>query len=182
MAKHGGKKAVLKNVAVALAVGAVAVGVTSYAAPKIPQLMQYPWLTPAVMIGAGLLLARRGRTASGIGLAGAGGALGFLLYGPRLMAATGTQPSANTPAQTAGTLYGPQSAFGGSAGAFRQLPQGYSDAGAMQRGDSGWMDRPAGTPPHGAGNLYGGNPMSAMGTPGDAGSLTATQASAGLHD
>lgn len=178
--KSGGKKKALKSVAVALAVGAVAVGVTSYAAPKIPQLMQYPWLTPAVMIGAGLLLARRGRTASGIGLAGAGGALGFLLYGPRLLA--GASAPKEAPQQTAGTLYGPQSAFGGSAGAFRQLPQGYSDAGAMQRGDSGWMDRPAGTPPHGAGNLYGGNPMSAMGTPGDAGSLTATQQSAGLHD
>ena len=155
---HGGKKHVLKTVAIALAVGAGAVAVTSYAAPKIPQLMQYPWLTPALMVGAGLLLAKRGRTGSGLGLAGAGGALGFMLYGPKLMGAVQGQGQAQTagfaPIPTGypdagGNLYGPATRHGASNG---------MGAGAMQ---SGLYDRPAGT-------LYG---PGAMGTPGDAGRM-----------
>lgn len=161
MAK-GGKGHALRNVGIALAVGAAAVAVTSYAAPKIPQLMQYPWLTPVVMIGAGLLLAKRGRTASGIGLAGAGGALGFLLYGPRIMGSFGTQPSANQPP---------------AAGAFASMPSGYPDAGSMQGRDSGWYDRPAAGGLYGPATKYGasngtaGTLYEAMGTPGDAGNI-----------
>jgi hypothetical protein len=167
----GGKKAVLKSVAIALAVGAGAVAVTSYAAPKIPQLMQYPWLTPALMIGAGLLLARRNRTASGIGLAGAGGALGFMLYGPKLMAAVQPSPSANAPA-TAG---------------FASMPTGYPDAGGNLYGPGGHAQLGAGALQNGlydrpAGTLYGGSGPNAMGTPGDAGRVEDAGAVLALHD
>jgi hypothetical protein len=157
---HGSKKHVLKTVAIALAVGAGAVAVTSYAAPKIPQLMQYPWLTPVLMIALGVLLARRGRAGAGIGLAGAGGAVGFMLYGPRLMQAVSPQPSANQP-QTAG---------------FAPMPTGYPDAGGSLYGPGGHARLEAGTLQSGlydrpAGTLYG--PGShAMGTPGDAGAMS----------
>jgi hypothetical protein len=128
------KKGTLKTIAIALAVGAGAVAVFSYAAPRIPQLNSYPWLPPTLMVVGGVLLARRGRMASGIGLAGAGGAVGFMLYGPSLLQKV-TGGSSSSPQQTAGALWGHPDAGAGF---------GYRDTGAMQGGrDSGWYDRPA---------------------------------------
>lgn len=105
-----------KNVAIALGVGIGAVVVTTFVAPKIPQLQAYPWLVPGLFIGGGALLAMRGRFASGIGLAGAGGAVAAIQYGPQIMGAMG----------------GGKQASG----------LGWTEAGQLPR-NSGWYDRPA---------------------------------------
>lgn len=129
MAKHGGKKNAWKNVAVALGVGGGAVLVTMVLAPKVPQLQAYPYLVPGAMVLGGGLLAARGRVAAGIGLAGGGGAVAAIQYGPQIMQKL--NPAAQPAPQSAGT--------------------GWQQAGAMGGRDSGWYDRPA----LGAGAMYG---------------------------
>lgn len=115
--RHWGKK-----VAIALGVGFGAVALGMIVAPKVAQLQAYPWLVPAIFAAGGALLIARGRTASGIGLVGAGGAVAGVQYGPTVLSKVNLAPQQQAQAQ-------PQTAG-----------MGWTQAGAM---NSGWYERPA---------------------------------------
>jgi hypothetical protein len=106
-------KSALAKVLIAGLVGGGAWYLGGYATNKITTIQKNPWIIPALFIGIGILLARRGRLASGFGLAGAGGAIGVLQL--QLRAASEA---------TKGD----------------EKAMGIGDAG---RGDSGLYDRPA---------------------------------------
>lgn len=141
----------LKSVAVAAGVGAAAVFVGAFAGSKIAYLSEQPWLLPAALIGVGFLLARRKRLAAGLGLVGAGGALGFMQYaqshpgtfsaGPAPKQAAGwpgdagrfVRPDHGMFEQSAGALLG-----AGGRGIYRQQDaMGPGDAGALIGGGAG---------------------------------------------
>jgi hypothetical protein len=111
------KNGALGKVLVGVLVGGGAVWLGSLAVSKIDALQKYPFIAPAVLAGTSLLLYKRGRHASALGLAGAVGVLGLFML------------------QAKGYLQ-----VGGGA----QAASGYGDAGRMIASQySGWRERPA---------------------------------------
>lgn len=122
------KGALIKTL-VAVLVGGVGTGGMAFVGGKVQTIQNNAWITPVLMIGIGLLLARRGRLASGYALAGAGGAIGALQLMVKVQAAQ-EKPAqtAGYDAPNAGALFGP--------GAPDLLSQqnamgGWGDAGAL---------------------------------------------------
>lgn len=73
-------KAGMKMALVAGAAGVGAIVVGGLAASKIAYMKAQPYALPIVLLGIGVLLARRGRTAIGLGIAGAAAAIAYLVY------------------------------------------------------------------------------------------------------
>jgi hypothetical protein len=92
-------KAGLGKVIVAVLVGGGATAVAGYAGTKVETIQKYPIVTPMLLIGIGLLLARRGRLVAGFSLIGAGGAILGLQLLIKLSSMQTDQPK---PAATAG--------------------------------------------------------------------------------
>lgn len=90
-------KAGFAKALVAVLVGGGATAAAGYAGSKIETVQKYPIITPFLLIGIGLLLARRGRMVAGFSLIGAGGAILGL---QALVKLSGMQDQ--KPAQTAG--------------------------------------------------------------------------------
>jgi hypothetical protein len=128
----------IKNVLVAVVVGAIALFAGGYATQKIATLQSKPILVPLLLAGAGILLLRRGRVAAGAGLGGAAGALGLMQYQAAALAKQGQAAGYGD----AGRYmrrdgWGEQSAGAlGGAGARRLMTQqqalGPGEAGSMQ--------------------------------------------------
>jgi len=74
-----GTKGALIKVLVGALVGGGAIWLSSFAAARVSMLQKYPYIPPALMAGAGILLLRRGRIASGLGLAGAAGVVALMM-------------------------------------------------------------------------------------------------------
>jgi hypothetical protein len=130
----------VKNVLVALVVGAIALFAGGYATQKIATLQQRPILVPLLLAGAGILLLRRGRMAAGAGLGGAAGALGLMQYQASQLAegqkpAQGYGDAGRYARRDGWSDYSAAGALGG-AGAKRLLQQqqalGPGEAGSMQ--------------------------------------------------
>lgn len=90
----------LAKTLVGVLVGGGATMVVGYAGSKVDAIAKYPLITPALLIGIGLLLARRGRLVAGFALIGAGAAI----LGLQALVKLGSMSSApaDKPAQTAG--------------------------------------------------------------------------------
>lgn len=87
----------LAKTLVGVLVGGGATMAVGYAGSKVEAIAKYPLITPALLIGIGLLLARRGRMVAGFALIGAGAAI----LGLQALVKLGSM-SSEKPAQTAG--------------------------------------------------------------------------------
>lgn len=87
----------LAKTLVGVLVGGGATMAVGYAGSKVETIAKYPIITPALLIGIGLLLARRGRLVAGFALIGAGGAI----LGLQALVKLSTMQQ-QKPAQTAG--------------------------------------------------------------------------------
>lgn len=125
-------KAGLGSVLVGVLVGGGATAVMGVVGTKVTTIQKYPIITPALLIGIGLLLARRGRLLAGFALIGAGGAILGLQALVKLSSMQ--QAAAQPAAQTAGagaTLTDTGNVFGNPRVLQQQNTMGLDDAGAL---------------------------------------------------
>lgn len=109
------EKVGLAKVGVAVLVGGGATMALGYAGSKVDAIAKYPLITPALLIGIGLLLARRGRMVAGLALIGAGAAI----LGLQALVKLGSMSTAqDKPAQTAGAGSGDKLTDSGAGNVF----------------------------------------------------------------
>jgi len=88
----------LAKTLVGVLVGGGATMAVGYAGSKVDAIAKYPLITPALLIGIGLLLARRGRMVAGFALIGAGAAI----LGLQALVKLGSMSQETKGGQTAG--------------------------------------------------------------------------------